>query len=90
MARAGRFCLTLGTRVALALVLGLGVGLFFGESVSFLKDIGRAFILLLQMIVLPYITLSLITGLGQSSCSPGGSPSAVILTIPLAFPVGYR
>ena len=59
------FRLSIGTQVLLALVLGLAMGLFFGEHVAFLKDIGKAFILLLQMTVLPYITLSLITGLGQ-------------------------
>ncbi|PON16733.1 hypothetical protein C2W62_16855 [Candidatus Entotheonella serta] len=57
--------LSLATQVVIALGLGLAVGMFFGELVAFLKDIGRAFILLLQMTVLPYITLSLITGLGH-------------------------
>ncbi|MDH3603807.1 MAG: cation:dicarboxylase symporter family transporter, partial [Candidatus Tectomicrobia bacterium] len=102
MARAGRFHLALGTQVALALVAGLAVGLFFGEHAAFLKDIGRAFILLLQMTVLPYITLSLITGLGQLTYRDvkqivlkagavllfsWGLAIAVILIMPLAFPV---
>lgn len=102
MTRAGQFRLTLGTQVVLALVIGLAVGLFFGEYVAFLKDIGRAFILLLQMTVLPYITLSLITGLGQLTYDDvkqlvlkagtvlvfsWGLAIAVILVMPLAFPV---
>ncbi|MDH3601197.1 MAG: cation:dicarboxylase symporter family transporter, partial [Candidatus Tectomicrobia bacterium] len=81
---------------------GLAVGLFFGESVGFFKDIGKAFILLLQMTVLPYITLSLITGLGQLTYQEvkglilkagailvfsWGLAIAAVLVIPLAFPV---
>jgi Na+/H+-dicarboxylate symporter len=57
--------LALGTQLVLALLLGLAVGLFFGKRVAFFKDIGNAFLLLLQMPMLPYITLVLITGLGQ-------------------------
>ena len=96
-----RFRLSLGTQVVLGLVLGLAVGLFFGEAVGFFKGIGRAFILLLQMTVLPYITLSLITGLGQLTyqqvrellLKAGGVllacwvlAIAIILAMPLAFP----
>lgn len=102
MALSDRLRLTLGTQVLLALVAGLVVGLFFGEYVAFLKDIGRAFVLLLQMTVLPYIMLSLITGLGQLTYTDvkqlvlkagavlvfsWGLAIAVILAIPLAFPV---
>jgi hypothetical protein len=35
---------------------GLLVGVGFGEYMAPLQDVGRAFILLLQMPVLPYIT----------------------------------
>ncbi len=49
--------LSIGTQVLLALVLGLAIGLFFGEHVAFLKDIGKAFILLLQMTALPEGTM---------------------------------
>ncbi len=56
---------TLSTQVVLALVLGALVGLVCGEKTAFLQDVGKAFILLLQMTVLPYIVLSLITGLGH-------------------------
>ncbi len=38
----------------LALLLGIPVGLFFGEMVGFLEIVGDAFIKLLQMTVLPY------------------------------------
>ena len=45
-------------------LLGVVVGLFFGEH-RLSSDHWEAFILLLQMTVLPYIVLSLITGLGN-------------------------
>ena len=55
--------LSVSSQVVLALLLGVVVGLFFGEHIAFLQSIGKAFILLLQMTVLPYIVLSLITSL---------------------------
>jgi proton glutamate symport protein len=93
--------LSLATQVVLALVLGLAAGIFFGELMAFLQVIGRAFILLLQMTVLPYIVLSLITGLGHLNYQEvknlalkvGGLllvswflAFAAILAMPLAFP----
>ena len=57
--------LSLSTQVVLGLVLGLGVGVCVGDKATWLQGMGKAFILLLQMTVLPYITLSLITGLGR-------------------------
>jgi Na+/H+-dicarboxylate symporter len=55
----------LATQVILGLVSGLVTGIFFGELVAFLKVFGNAFIMLLQMTVIPYITVSLITALGR-------------------------
>ena len=49
----------------IAMFLGFGVGLFFGESVGWLSTIGNAVILLMQMTVLPYILVSLIGGIGK-------------------------
>ena len=57
--------MSLSTLVILALLVGVAVGLFFGESVAFLEPIGNAYIGLLQMTVLPYIVLSLLSGLGN-------------------------
>ena len=59
--------LSLSSQVVLGLVCGMVVGISVGELAAFLQTIGQAFILLLQMTLLPYITLSLITGLGQLS-----------------------
>ena len=48
-----RRTLSVSTQVVLALLLGALVGLFFGEHIAFLQHVGKAFILLLQMTVLP-------------------------------------
>ena len=59
--------LRLSSKVIIGLVAGIVVGIVVGEIAAFLHTIGKAFILLLQMTLLPYITLSLITGLGHLS-----------------------
>lgn len=94
--------LSLSTQVLLGLILGLGVGVFFGEHVAFLQHVGKAFMLLLQMTVLPYLALSLITGLGQLTyqevkalglkvgavlLGSWGLAFIAILVMPLAFPI---
>ena len=58
--------MSLSTRVLLGLVLGILSGIFFGDLVAFLGVVGEAFILLLQMAVLPYVAVSLVVGLGRS------------------------
>lgn len=93
--------LSLATQVVIAFALGLVAGIFFGELAAPLKGVGKAFILLLQMTVLPYIILSLITGLGhlnyQEVKSLGlkvgsllllswGLAFAAMLVMPLAYP----
>lgn len=57
--------MSLSSKILFGLGLGVATGLFFGEMVSFLSVVGRGFIALLQMTVLPYITVSLIAGLGS-------------------------
>ena len=97
-----KFRLSVSTQVMLGLVLGLLAGIGFGELMAPLQDVGKAFILLLQMPVLPYISLSLITGLGTLSYEQvralilkagtvlllsWGLAIVAILVMPLAFPV---
>ena len=91
----------LATQVLLGLVLGVAVGLFFGELVAPLRVVGQAFIRLLQITVIPYIVVALITGLGRLSydevkklAAAGGSvlltlwatAMALVLLLPFAFP----
>ena len=59
--------MSLSTKVLIALVLGVATGLFFGELVSPLQIVGEGFVKLLQMTVLPYLTVSLVTGLASLS-----------------------
>ncbi len=58
--------MSLATKVLIGLAAGTVCGLFFGEYIGFIGIAGEAFILLLQMTVLPYIAVSLVTGLGSS------------------------
>ena len=65
MKDSGKKRLSLSAKIFLGLALGIAFGIFFGESISFLGIIGEAFIQLLQMSVLPFVTFSLVTGLGR-------------------------
>jgi Na+/H+-dicarboxylate symporter len=99
--RPGKKRMGLGEKVLIGFVLGLVVGVFFGEMIAFLKIAGDAFIMLLQMTVIPYITVSLITALGRLTIEDAKSLSlkaggvllvlwgiclAVVLLSTLAFP----
>jgi hypothetical protein len=59
--------INLETQVLIGLVLGLAAGVFFGDMVAFTRIAGDAFIKLLQVTVIPYIIVSLITALGRLS-----------------------
>ncbi len=59
----GKF--SLGYQVLVAVILGICTGLFFGPLTEAFNPIGSAYTMLLQMTVLPYITFSLIHGLGS-------------------------
>ena len=59
--------MSLSTKIFIGLFVGIFTGLFFGESAEILKYGEEAFVLLLQMTVLPYIVVSLISGLGNLS-----------------------
>jgi Na+/H+-dicarboxylate symporter/ABC-type amino acid transport substrate-binding protein len=52
-------------KILLGLVLGVAVGLFLGEHAAPLRVVANAFIRLLQMTVLPYVTVSLVVGIGS-------------------------
>jgi Na+/H+-dicarboxylate symporter/ABC-type amino acid transport substrate-binding protein len=52
------------TKILIGLLSGIFVGLFLGEYAGLFKIAADGFVKLLQMTVLPYITLSIITSLG--------------------------
>ena len=57
--------LSLSNQIFLSVMAGGAVGLFLGEYAGALRFLGDAFIGLLQMTVLPYITLALIANIGK-------------------------
>ena len=63
--------MSLSTKILIGLIAGVACGLFFGEYCAFLSVAGDAFIALLQMTVLPYIVVSLITNIGRLSVDKG-------------------
>ena len=57
--------MSLSAKIFLGLGLGIATGIFLGEITAPLKVVGAAYIQLLQMAVLPYIMIALISGLGK-------------------------
>lgn len=60
----GRRPMPLGTKITIGLVAGIAVGIFLGEWSSPASIAGKIYVSLLQMTVLPYVTVSLITRIG--------------------------
>jgi len=52
-------------KILIGLVSGILLGLFLGELVAPLKLMADGFVKLLQMTVLPYVTISIISSLGS-------------------------
>jgi len=57
--------MALGTKISIGVLAGLAAGIFFGELVAPLQIAGDIYIGLLQMTVLPYIFVSLVSKIGQ-------------------------
>jgi Na+/H+-dicarboxylate symporter/ABC-type amino acid transport substrate-binding protein len=57
--------MTFSRQILTGLALGILTGLFFGERASALKWAADGFVKLLQMMVLPYITVSIVASLGS-------------------------
>ena len=96
--------LSLSARILVGLGLGIFTGLFFGESAEVLQPAADIYIRLMQMMVLPYLVLTLIIVFGQLDVAEarrlalrGGVmllivwllTCAVIAAMPLTFP-GYQ
>jgi Na+/H+-dicarboxylate symporter/ABC-type amino acid transport substrate-binding protein len=93
--------LSLSVRIMIAMGLGIVVGVFFGDYCGFLEIFGNAFIKLLQMTILPYITVSMILGIGGLTSGQAkvlakkaglllllfwGLSFVMVLLLPLSFP----
>jgi Na+/H+-dicarboxylate symporter len=52
----------LPTRILIALVLGVAAGLWLGESANFVEPVGKAFIRLIKMVIVPLVFASLLVG----------------------------
>ncbi len=93
--------MSLSTQVLLGLLLGIATGVFFGEDAARLQFIGDAFIMLLQMTVMPFIFVSLVGALGKLDVGSArdlglragsfllvvwGLVLAIVAAIPLALP----
>ncbi len=93
--------MSLSAQIFLGLGLGIATGIFFGEIAAPLKLVGAGFVQLLQMAVLPYIIIALISGLGKLNYGDAVKLSlrvgslllliwaltlAVVYLLPLSFP----
>lgn len=93
--------MSFASKILISLGLGVLTGIVAGEQVAFMGVVGRGFVLLLQMAVLPFVAISLMSGLG--GLNRRGTRSLVryaggfmlviwgvvlllILSSPLAFP----
>ena len=57
--------MTFSQKILTGLALGVVTGLFLGDLAAPLRVVADAFVRLLQMTVLPYVTVSLIVGIGS-------------------------
>ena len=64
--------ISLSTQILVGLAFGLFVGVFFGEKASVLAIVGKAYIGLIQMSILPYMVVSLMLGIGSLSYEKAG------------------
>ena len=101
MSPASRRPMSSSRKILIGLLSGVGVGLFFGEQAAVLGWMADGYVKLLQMTVLPYIVVSIVSSLGQLSAAEarllgvrvGGVIVALwavalvfALLIPVAFP----
>src|SRR5210317_854280 len=93
--------ISLSTQILIGLAFGLFFGIFFREKASVLAIIGRAYIGLIQMSILPYMIVSLMLGIGSLSYEKAARLAitggivlvaswvvafVIVFLMPLAFP----
>jgi Na+/H+-dicarboxylate symporter/ABC-type amino acid transport substrate-binding protein len=94
--------LSFSRQILVGVAAGIALGLFLGETASFLSFAADGFVQLLQMTVLPYVTVSLVRGLGSLGAREAkllgwrtgrillvfwGVALGLAFLFPLAFPV---
>jgi Na+/H+-dicarboxylate symporter len=84
--------MTGSTKILVGLTAGVAVGLFVGEPIVVIKWAADGFVKLLQMTVLPYVTVSIASSLGRMNYAGaralglrGGAVLAVVWGLALAF-----
>ena len=95
--------MTFSRKLLIGLTAGIVTGVFIGDHAAPLALLATAYIKLLQMTVLPYVTVSIITSLGSLSYADAKSLGARVgvvlaavwsvavamaMLVPLAFPSG--
>jgi Na+/H+-dicarboxylate symporter/ABC-type amino acid transport substrate-binding protein len=93
--------MSFSNRILVGLASGVLLGLFLGERAAVLKGVADGFVKLLQMTVLPYVTVSIVSSLGRLDYDAArtlGKRTGVVVValwaislaftfmIPLAFP----
>ncbi len=58
---------SLGTRIVIGVLAGIALGVFLGDLTGPLAVVGSVYVNLLQMTVLPYVVISLVTNIGRLS-----------------------
>jgi Na+/H+-dicarboxylate symporter len=84
--------MTFSRQILLGLVAGVLVGLFLGELVAPLGIVAEGFVKLLQMTVLPYVTVSIIVSLGSLNLAEAkrlGVRAGVTVVALWAIALGY-
>ena len=92
---------SLSTQILIGLALGVFLGFFLGEKASIFAIIGKAYVGLIQMSILPYMVVSLMLGIGSLSYEKAGRLAltggivlvaswllafTIVFLMPLAFP----
>lgn len=93
--------LSLSSQILIGMGIGIVAGLLFGDYCAFLQIFGDAFVKLLQITILPYITVSMILGIGGLTIDQAklmvrkagalmllfwGISFVIVLLLPLSFP----
>jgi len=93
--------ISLSTQILIGLALGIFVGLFLGDRASPLAIVGKAYVSLIQMSILPYMVVSLMIGIGSLSYEKAAKLAisggiilviswfvafAIVFLMPLSFP----